>query len=239
MILTALILVHFAEPMSFWKGMLMIALIMVGTLIMVGIGAYVAVRLIAVVWNARRDQWEGPAAELGLTVDRSAAALQKPFIGERAGRPVKVEFFSIPKSRYSVTPCVSAEVSFEKPLGFSLEMTRPELLYQKAANLVDSSRETGHELLDNAFRIRCSHIPSLMNLLNLEMMDGQNTTLLNDLLMAAKRYHRVRLTDKSVTLGLKAEPGTAGPINGAIEQAVYLVKRFEAARLRLDAAPKS
>jgi hypothetical protein len=219
--------------------MLMFGLMMILLLVIMGVGAYVAVRLIAVVWNSRRDQWESPVAELGLTVDRSAPALQKPFIGDRRGHTVRVEYFSIPKSRYSVTPCASAEVSFKKPLGFSLEITKPEWLHQKAANLVDSSRETGHELLDNAFRVRCSHTPSLMKLLNLEMMDGQNTTILNDLLMATRRYHRVWVTDRSVTLGLKAEPGTAEPINAAIEQAIYLIERFDAAQRLSDVSQNS
>jgi hypothetical protein len=230
-----------SEPLSLGQGMLLIGLVLIVILALVAGGAYVFVRVLASIINKRRDSWESAAAELKLTVDRSRNSLLKRLTGKRGDRDVMVEPFAVftgDSEDPSTDDYASVEVRFTQPLGFALEITKHEMLYQRVANFFASSDDKiGHEPFDKVFRIECSHMPSLLGLLNVEMLDGETPTLLTDLMMARKKYHRVKVTDKSVCLGVRADIGDSSPIEMTIAKAIYIAERFEAAARRLAGKP--
>jgi hypothetical protein len=66
-----------------------------------------------------------------------------------------------------------------------------------------------------------------MELLNVEMSDGDHTTLVGELMAARKKYHRVKVTDSSICLGVMAELGNSTEIEAAIASATNIAERFE------------
>ena len=177
------------------------------------------------------------ADDLRLTVSRSGHPLYKKLTGKRGDRDVTVEPFGVftgDSENPSTDDYASVEVRFAQPLGFALEITKHEMLYQRVANFFASSDDKiGHEPFDKVFKIECSHMPSLLELLNVEMLDGETPTLLTDLMTARKKYHRVKVTDNSVCLGVRADIGDSSPIEPAITKAIYLAERFETATRKL------
>ena len=235
------IFLAYAEPMSLWQGMLLTIVFSIGALTLAGVGAYVFVRIMARVLNSYQASWESSAIPLGLTVDPTGGGIYKPLVGERNGSRVSVTHFSInPRTSsagvMSVDHCAQAEVFLRQPLGFSLKLSRRETLFEKAiAHLVDESDDAGHELFDQIFKIECSDLSELRSLLATEFTDPGSPTLLTDLLLAAKKYHRVVLTDRSISLGAEAYFGEAELIEPVVASAVYLAGRVEAAAARLSA----
>ena len=229
----------YAEPMSLWQGMLLTIGIMVGAFAMVGVAGYVFVRIIARVLNSYQASWESSAIPLGLTVDPKGGGIYRPLVGERNGSRISVTHFSInPRTSsagvMSVDHCAQAEVFLRQPLRFSLNLSRRETLFQKAiAHLVDESDDAGHELLDEIFKIECSDLIALRSLLATQFADSGSPTLVTDLLLAAKKYHRVVLTDQSISLGAEAYFGEAELIEPVIASAVYLAGRVDEATSRL------
>ena len=231
----------YAEPMSLWQGMLLTIGISIAALAMVGVAGYFFVRIMARVLNSYQASWESSAIPLGLTVDEKAGGIYKPLVGERDGSRISVTHFSInPRTSsagvISVDHCAQAEVFLRKPLGFSLNVSRRETLLEKAiAHLVDESDEAGHELFDQIFKIESSDSGALRSLLAAEFTDPGSPTLLNDLLLAAKKYHRVVLTEQSLALGAEAYFGEAALIESMIAKAVGIARRIDEAAARLAA----
>ena len=228
------IILLLAEPRPLWQGLLLMLLFLFGLFVLMAIGGYFAIKALASTWNSHRDSWEVVGTTLGLSVDASKGGLRKPFSGIHDDRPVSVEHFAIPTGRYSADHYAEIHVDLVPPLDMNLEITERELLHQKAVDLFDSTRETGNELFDNAFRVRCSDIPLLVRMLNLELPNGQNITLLNDLSLAAKKYRRVTVTDAVVSLGAKIDDGPE-IARQALEKAAYLASRIEEAATKVGA----
>jgi hypothetical protein len=230
----------YAEPMSVWQSMLLTIVLSVAMFALVGVGGYVFVRILIRVLNSYQSSWESSAIPLGLTVDKKGGGIYKPLVGERDGSRISVTHFSInPRTSggvLQVDHCAQAEVMLRKPLGFLLNVSRRETLLEKAvAQLVDESDQAGHQLFDQIFKIECSDLSSLRSLLAAEFTEPGSPTLLNDLLLAAKKYHRVVLTDQSISLGAEAYFGEAELIEPVVASAVYLAGRVDAAAARLAA----
>lgn len=81
--------------------------ILFATLTTLGVGAYVGIRLIALFLKGRRNRKESAAERLKLTVNRSAPTFQKPLIGNRNARFVRVVYYAMHKSRFSLLDCAS------------------------------------------------------------------------------------------------------------------------------------
>ena len=231
------IVLAFAESMSLGQGILLTVVASLAMFALLGVGAYIFVRIIARVLNSYQSSWESSAIPLGLTVDKKGGGIYKPLVGEREGSRVSVTHFSInPRTSggvLQVDHCAQAEVMLRKPLGFSLKLSRRETLLEKAfAHLVDESDQAGHQLFDQIFKIECSDLIALRSLLAVEFTDAGSPTLLTDLLGAAKKYHRVVLTDQSVSLGAEAYFGEAELIEPVIASAVHLARRVDEAAAR-------
>lgn len=227
----------YAEPRPFWQDMVLLAVIFIVMLVLVVIGGYVFVRIIAHVLNSHQGGWESSAKPLGFSIDRTAGGLYKPLVGERNGARISVNHFGIPRDVsngvVTVDHCALVEVMLKQPLGFTLKLSRIETLWEKAAeHLFDNGDDIGHEAFDKIFKIDCSDLTSLRSLLGVEMMDAESSTVFTDLLLAAKKYPRVVLTDRSLSLGVKAELGQADFIEPVIVKAIYLASRVELAARR-------
>ena len=59
------------------------------------------------------------------------------------------------------------------------------------------------------------------------MFGGESPTVLTDLLLAAKRFNRVKATDRSITLGVRCDFGQSDIIESTIKKAAYLASRIE------------
>lgn len=215
-----------SEPMSMTLGILLTIAIVLLTLVLVGVGAYFGLRIIASVLNSRRDTWESIAGRLGMTVDRNAASLRKPMSGIRGDYTVTVSYFAVQRSENSYDDYAAVEVPMTQPIDFTLRIEKTELFYQKVADFFSDTVETGHDAFDKVFRTESSKSTVLNQLLNVEMLDGESPTLLTDLMHAQKRYYRVIITDKSVTLGVRTDVGETEPIEKMITKVIYLIDRF-------------
>lgn len=224
------VLIYKSEPMSLGSGMALMVAVLVGTLVVLGIGGYILVRVLAGIINQRRDSWELSARELGMSIDHAPGGLNKDMIGTRDGRSVRVTRYSVPKGEHSADHYVAVEVSMQLPLAFSFEIKRPEMFYQHVASFFSEDTAIGHEPFDKAFTIETSDTPSLMELLNVEMLDGENSNLLGDLMAARKKYHRVKATTSSLSLSsLMADLTDESPIEPALQRAILIAERFEKA----------
>lgn len=225
-------LILFVPPSEAMPTEQLVVILVIFTVILfvfMGVGAYIYIRVLAAIVNKRRDTWESSAAALGLTVDRSQAAITKTMTGMRGARNVTVTHFGINTSRNSADSYAAVEVPVDATFDFSFKISRVEMFIQQVTNFFDSDDKTGHEPFDKAFDIRCSHLPSLLELLNIEVPGGESPTLLTDLMHAQKRFQRVIVTDRSVTLGARAELDDSATIGETIEKVIYLVERIEAA----------
>lgn len=223
-------LIYKSEPMSLGAGMALMVAVLVGTLVVLGIGGYILVRVLAGIINQRRDSWELSARELGMSIDHASGGLNKDMIGTRDGRSVRVTRYSVPKGEHSADHYVAVEVSMQLPLAFSFEIKRPEMFCQQVASFFSDDVDIGHEPFDKAFSVETSDTPSLMELLNVEMLDGENSNLIGDLMAARKKYHRVKATTSSLSLSsLMADLTDASPIEPALQRAILIAERFEKA----------
>ena len=219
-----------SEPMSLGAGMAMMVAILVVTFVALGIGGYIFVRVLAEIVNKRRDIWEKAAKDLGLSIDQASGAINKDMTGTRDGRSVRVSRYAIPRGESSYDQYAAVEVSMQLPLSFSFEIKRPEMFYQRVANFFSEDADIGHEPFDKAFSIETSDTPSLMELLSVEMLDGENSNLIGDLMAARKKYHRVKATTSSLSLSsLMADLTDASPIEPALQRAILIAERFEKA----------
>ncbi len=75
------------------KLILLLGGTLIVTVVLVGGGAYLFLRVFASIMNSRCDSWESSAEKLGLLVDRSATAIYKPFSGEFSGRKFTVSHY--------------------------------------------------------------------------------------------------------------------------------------------------
>lgn len=218
------------EPMSFGEGMVMMAVMMVLIIVGTAVGGYIFVRVLAKMINQRRDSWELAAAELGMSIDHASGGLNKDMIGTRDGRSVRITRYSVSRGEYSADHFAAVEVAINAPFDFSFEIKRPEMLYQHVASFFSEDATIGHEPFDKAFTIETSDTPSLMNLLNVEMLAGENSNLIGDLMAARKRYHRVDATDRMISLSsMTTAIEDAGPIEPTLQRAIQIAKRFEQA----------
>lgn len=219
-----------AEPVSMTQGLLMAGVFLIVLFALIGLGSYFFLRIYAGMINSRRDSWASAADDLDLKVDETKPYLIKEMSGVRDGREISVTHYAVQTGEYTSDSYAAVELPITAPFIFSFELAKPEFAYQKVAEatgLFDD--QTGHESFDKAFRIQCSDMPSLLELLNVEIPDGQSPTLLTDLMLARKRYHRVKISDTKVCLGVRADLGDSDPIEETIDKATYLVGRFEAA----------
>lgn len=212
------------------QGMVLVVVVVTAMFVAIVVGAYFLVRILANKFNTQRDSWAMEADELKLNVERSANPFDKKMAGTRDGRKVSVEFYKMPTDdEGSFDEYAAVEVQITKPLAFSFEISKPEMLSQRAAMFFGNDNETGHEFFDKAFHVTCSDIDSLTAVLNVEMLDGENSTFLTDLMSARKKYHRVGITDQLVRLGVRATIGDSQAVEATIKKAIYLSERFEAA----------
>ena len=219
-----------SEPRSFGEGMVMLAVMVVVIIAGTAIGGYIFVRVLAGIINQRRDSWELSARELGMSIDHASGGLNKDMIGTREGRAVRITRYSVPRGEHSAYHYAAVEVSIILPIGFSFEIKRPEMFYQHVASFFTEDTTVGHEPFDKAFTIETSDTPSLMELLNVEMLDGENSNLIGDLMSARKKYHRVKATDNLISLSrLMADLTDASPIEPTLQKAISIAKRFEQA----------
>lgn len=208
----------------------MFAIIMVLIIAGTVVGGYILVRVLAGIINRRRDSWELAARELGMSIDHPSGGLNKDMIGKRDGRSVRVTRYSVPRGKYSAYHYAAVEVSMQLPTPFSFEIKRPEMFYQQVASFFSEDTAVGHEPFDKAFTVETSDTPSLMELLNVEMLDGENSNLIGDLLAARKKYHRVKATDNLISLSsLMSDLSDASPIEPTLQKAINIAERFEKA----------
>ena len=217
-----------SEAVPFGTAMIYIVLFMIVTFAVLGVGAYLFIRFLAGALNSRRDAWQGVAVDLGLSIDQASGAINKDIVGTRDGRAVKVSRFSVQKGETSYDEYAAVEIKYNSGISSSFNIERNEMFYQKVRDFF-AEGETGHEVFDKAFSTESSNTVELMELLNVEMADGETPTLLNDLMSAQRSFHRVIVTDNSVCLGVKIEPVDSAPIERAIGRVVYLIKRIETA----------
>ncbi len=219
-----------SEPLSFGEGMVMLVIVMVVIIAGTAIGGYIFVRVLAGIINQRRDSWELSARELGMSIDHPSGGLNKDMMGTREGRSVRVTRYSVPKGEHSADHYVAVEVSMQMPIAFSFEIKRPEMFYQHVASFFSEDTTIGHEPFAKAFTVETSDTPSLMELLNVEMLDGENSNLIGDLMAARKKYNRVKATESSVSLSsLMADLTDASPIEPTLKKAINIAERFEKA----------
>ncbi len=219
-----------SEPLSFGWGMVMMVAILLGILILVSAGAYLFLRVFASLYNSRQRTWDSAADDLGLTIDTSKQSLHKDFLGNREGFDIRVSRYPVPRGESSWDDHVAVEVTLSEPFDFSFEIAKPEMAWQIARDFFADAHETGIGYLDKAFTVKCSHMPSLVELLTADISDAESTNLVNDLMRAKKNFFRVIFTGRTVTLGAKADIGDAAAANRIIEKAVDLAKRVYAAK---------
>jgi len=223
----------FSDGYEIAKWVLIMVAMMVVTFAVLGAGAYVFVRVLAKLINSRRNEWEDAAKSLHLEPDRSQGSVQKDLVGRRDGGSIRVSYYAVMRSEQSSDPHASAEVSISPGFDHTFEISKLEMLYQRVAEMFDMTSGLGIDIFDKAFSVTSSDPKSLRDLLLLELPAGESPTLMTDLMHARKRFHRVLLTDSSATIGIEARSDQTDLIESAIERAIYLAKRAEAARSKL------
>lgn len=233
MLLLSILLLK-SEPMSFGAGIALTFAILLGTMVVLGIGGYIFLKVLAGMINQRRDSWELAASELGLSIDQSSGPINKDMIGKRDGRSVRISRYSVQKSKYSADNYAAVEVSMQLPLSFSFEIKRPEMFYQQVASFFSEDTTVGHEPFDKAFDVETSNTPSLMELLNVEMLDGEYSNLIGDLMAARQKHHRVKVTPSLISLSSLMDDITdASPIEPTLKKAMVIAQRFEQAAAKI------
>lgn len=218
----------FSDASEIAKWSLITIVMMVGTLAILGAGAYVLVRITASVLNARRDGWEKAGKALNLDTDKSQPSVQKDLIGVRDGRSVRVSYYAVMRTEHSSDPYAAAEVGISPGFDHSFEITKHEMLYERVAEYLNPGADI--DVLNEGFTVEASDTAALRKLLLLEVPGGESPTILTDLMHARKRFHRVRLTDRGAVIGVKATSAETDRIETAINRAAYLAQRLEAAR---------
>lgn len=223
-----------SEPLPFWQGMLLMLVILIVTLVLTGFGFYYLIRILAGVIDQKRETWAGVAEDLDLEMTDSGGFLLKGMSGKRGDRNVSVTHFAVMTGENSSDDYAAVEVQFLTPLNFSFKVNKLEMFYQKVVSFFDDYEQTiGHEPFDKVFKVEASHLPSLLDLLNVEIHDAESSSLLNDLLLAHKKYYRVTFTDTSICLGVRADLGDSHRIEPAIKKAIYLAERVETAAKKI------
>lgn len=229
------VLVFIIEAVPFAKAAIYMV---VGSIIVfagLGVISYFMLKALAQLINSRRDSWAETAKTLGLSPDQSVGVTLKTLTGKRGEHMVTVMPFSVQTGQYSSDAYAAVEVQFPNPLDLSFKISKPEMLYQKVANYFDTNAvDIGFDVFDKAFDVQCSHSETLKKLLHHEMLDGQGPTLLTDLMLANKRYHRVVVTDRSVCLGVRADPDDSTAIEATIVKGIYLADRLAEAKRRIN-----
>ncbi len=218
-----------SESLSFGEGMFRLAIMTIILFALLGIGAYIFVRVLAKVVNQRRDSWELIGTELGLATDHNSGPINKDLIGSIEGRDVRISRFAVQTGEYSADHYASVEVKHSASFPFSFKIERIEMLYQKVASFFAEGDEIGHSAFDKVFRSESSNTTSLLQLLNVEIPGGETATLLNDLMITQKSSHRIIVTDRSVTVSVRFETNDADLIRKCFAKAKYLASRVEAA----------
>ena len=207
------------------KLILLLGGTLIVTVVLVGGGAYLFLRVFASIMNSRRDSWESSAQKLGLLVDRSAAAIYKPFSGEFNGRKFTVSHYGVMRGEHSVDDHAAVEMMMDGEVRFSFEIEKPEYLL---LDLFDAGQpETGHDIFDKVFKVSSTDTARLNQMLHIEMFGGESPTVLTDLLLAAKRFNRVKATDRSISLGVRCDFGRSDIIESTIKKAASLAGRNE------------
>ncbi|HKX84793.1 MAG TPA: hypothetical protein VJL58_11275, partial [Pyrinomonadaceae bacterium] len=104
------------------KLILMMAAILVVTVVVVSIGAYLFLCVFANILNSRQSIWEGTATPLGFTADRTRGGIYKTLAGERNGFKIEINHAGLnPRmvGKMAVTDDgAEVRVFLPKPLGF-------------------------------------------------------------------------------------------------------------------------
>lgn len=212
------------------QGMLLMAVLFILTLVLCGVGGYFFLRHMIRWVKKGHAVWESTADELKLTVDNSSGPKIKPMSGTRNGRMVTVEHITIPYSDGSNTDHhAMVEVHFTTPLALSFEIKTSEKLHKMLAGLIKRNDETGREAFDAVFKAVSSDDNALFELLNIEMLDGQSTTLMTDLMLARKKAYIIKINNTLIGLRIRAGLGDSKLIEPTIGEAMYLADRFEKA----------
>ncbi len=224
-----------SEPLPLWQGMLLMLVVLIVTLVLVGFGFYYLIRVLAGVIDRKRETWAGVADDLGLQMNDSGGHILKEMSGKRGDRNVSVTYFTVPTGENSTDEYAAVDVQFLTPLNFSFKVNKLEMFYQKVVSFFDNYEQTiGHEAFDKVFKVESSDLPSLLELLNVEIPDAESSSLLNDLMLAHKKYHRVIVTDTSICLGVRADLGDSHRIEPALKKSVYLAERVETATRKVQ-----
>lgn len=217
-----------SEAMPFWQGMLWMVVFMIITFAVLGVGAYFFVKFIASVLNNRRDEWAATATSVGLSVDHASGAINKDMAGTINGHNIRVTKYSVSKGEYSHAHYAAVTVDFDAGLPFSFTIKKHETIWGKISDLI-SATESNFAGLETDFDVEVSDADDTMRLLNVEIPNGNAPTLLGEISLLRLKYHRVILSDTSVTLSGKIELGDSLAVGPTIDKCFYIVERIKAA----------
>lgn len=214
------------------KLVLIMAGVIFVTIVAVGAGSYIFIRLFAKTVNTRQRDWERSAGALGLSADRTKGGIYKTLTGTRNGFRVDVNHVGL-NTRMAGDAAIADDgaevtVDFRRSLQLSFELEKRAMLYQQIEGFFAES-VIGHEQFDRVFKITASDTPTLATLLGAELPGGETATLLTDLLLTAKNYDRIQLTDRSITLANVVALGDDEGIARIIDRAIYLAERMAVA----------
>lgn len=215
-----------------WAYLIFVILaIGIGSLALLGGGAYVFLRVFSGAMNSRQASWESAAAKIGAAADRNAAGIYKPFIGKRNGIDLIVTHYSIPRGKTTFDDHVQVEAAFRVPLPFHFRIEKPEYAYQQVAKFVERHLvNDSAQSLETKFEVESADRSSLGRLLSADISDGDATTLMVSLLRAGNALTRLIVNETGVMVGVKADLGDAEAIGNAVDIAVHLAERIGRAR---------
>lgn len=225
---TPLLILLKSEAIPLWQGMLLMVVISIVIFAAIGVGAYFFIKALAKIVNHRRDEWDETAKQLGLTVDHASGVINKDMTGTINGHNVRVTKYSVPRGEYSADHYAAVTIDLDAGLPFSFSFKKHETIWGKIGDLI-SATEGNFAGLESDFDVEVSDADDTMRLLNVEIPNGNAPTLLGEISLWRLKYHRVILSDTSVTLGAKIELGESSAFGPTIDKCFYVVERIKAA----------
>ncbi len=226
-----------SEPISGWNAVIYLILVILVMAIGLAVGAFIFVRVLAWIINQKRDEWIAAADQLGLTVEKHGG-LKKNMTGMYRGYPVTVSSFSIVKHTghyYSTDECALAEIIYDAKLPFSFKIERHENLWNKLTNQMFG--DGGLAGLEGDFDLHISDTDGVLRLFNLEMLDGEQPTLIGDINFALNKFHRIIISAQSICLGLRTRDDIPGKIKFALDRSIYLAERIKSGAKKITPDP--
>lgn len=178
----------------------------------------------------KKDTWKDTAKQLGLGIPDDRGLALMPMEGIYDGFQVRIINNRIPDDLY-----ITCEVYLPTKSNFSFNIEAAGSIMQAISSAFGKGGiEVGVPGFDKSFSVNSTDENKIGELLAVDLENGRTPNLIADLLLINKSFSQVKITDSLVYLRKEEEMVEASAIESLLESAIYLAKRINSARKKLE-----